>query len=163
MPEQAVSVSELLRSIGKAAAGDHHVDNYARAMKGFVRKVTSVLAIGGDTISLVLEDENILKVGTRTLEPEMGNRAFDLPILQRGTRKLKYFSHNYVFHYFIQPRAETYFPDAQYWEFVKDVARQGYWFSDPGKRNAGYYRAANRIALIDPWAVVKLPQDRGAS
>jgi hypothetical protein len=163
MAEQSVTVSELLRSIDKADAGDHNVATYARAMKGFMRKATSVLAIGGDTVSLILEDGDILKVGTRTLEPEMGNRAFDLPILQRGTRKLKYFSHNYIFHYFIQPRAETYITDAQYWGFVKDVARQGYWFTDPGKRNAGYYRAANRIALIDPWAVVKLPQDRGAS
>jgi hypothetical protein len=59
-----------------------------------MRRATSVLAIGGDTVSLVLEDGNIFKVGTRTLELEMGNRAFDLPILQRGTRKLKYFSHN---------------------------------------------------------------------
>jgi hypothetical protein len=161
MPQQAVAVSELLRSIDKAHAGDHNVNTYARAMKGFVRKVTSILAIGGDTISLILEDGNVLKVGTRTLEPEMGHRAFDLPILQRGTRKLKYSSHTYVFHYFIQPRVENFVTDAQFAGFVKDVARQGYWFTDPGKRNAGYYGAENRVALIDPWAVEKLPHDEG--
>lgn len=153
MPKPAVSVSALLRSIDRVDAGDHNLDDYARAMKGFVRKATSVLAIGGDTISLVLEDGNILKVGTRTLLPEMGNRPFDLPITQRGIRKVKHC----LFHYFIQPRAENYISDAQYAQFVNEVARQGYWFSDPGKRNVGYYAAGNRIALIDPWCVEKMP------
>lgn len=141
---KAVSVSELLRSIDKASAGDHNVDIYARAMKGFVQKATSVLAIGGDTVSLVLEDGNILKVGTRTLQPEMGNRPFDLPTLRRGTRKLRYFRHDYIFQYFIQPRAENLITDAQFAVFVKDVARQGYWFSDPGAQRGLLSRRGSR-------------------
>jgi len=157
MSEQPISVAALLRSIDKARAGEHRVDSYAQAMKGIGRKATSVLAIGGDTISLVLEDGNIFKVGTRILSAEMGNRAFDLPIVQRGTRKLRSFSHDYIFQYFIQPRAESYITDSQYAEFVKYVVQQGYWMSDPGKRNVGYYRAGNRVALIDPWCVEKLP------
>jgi hypothetical protein len=156
MRKQSFPISELLRSIDKANACDHPIDAYARAMKGFVRKATSVLAIGGDTISLVLEDGNILKVGMRKLEGEMGNRPFDLPILLRGVRKFRSLSHNFCYQYFIQPRAET-ITDAQFASFMKDVGREGYWFSDPAKRNAGYYRVEDRVALIDPWAVEKLP------
>jgi predicted NAD-dependent protein-ADP-ribosyltransferase YbiA (DUF1768 family) len=111
-----------------------------------------VIAIGGDTISLELENGDALHVGTRTLSPEMGNRPFDLPITERGTLEPE----NYPVHYFIQPRAEK-ATDAQYQQFMRDVAQQGYWFSDPGERNVGYYRAEDRVALIDPWAVEKLP------
>jgi hypothetical protein len=147
-----IAVSELLRSIDRSDAGEHSIPDYARAMEKFPGAALSILAIGSDTISLVLEDGNVLKVGTRILTPEMGTRPFDLPITKRGTRKVQRVS----VHYFIQPRAEN-VSDHQYAQFVRDVARLGYWFSDPGKRNAGYYAAQNRVVLIDPWAVEKLP------
>jgi hypothetical protein len=155
MAPQPVAVATLLRTIRQEDAEDHHLEAYAEAMEGFGRMVTSVLGIGADTISLILDDGNVLKIGTRTLEPEMGNRAFDLPILLRGIRKLRYWDHDYLYRYFIQPMAEE-ITEAQYRAFVKEVYGHGYWFSDPRQRNVGYYRAENRVALIDPWAVEKL-------
>jgi hypothetical protein len=119
-----------------------------------------VLGIGSDTISLILDDGNVFKIGTRTLAPEMGNRPFDLPIILRGIRKLRYWDHDYLYHYFIQPMAEE-ITEAQFGAFMKEVVRHGYWFCDPRERNAGYYRAENRVALIDPWAVEKMPAGLG--
>lgn len=45
----------------------------------------------------------------------------------------------------------------QYDTFLKELASQRYWMCDPGKRNIEFLPGEKRVALIDPWAVEKIP------
>lgn len=57
---------------------------------------------------------------------------------------------------FIQPKGEP-VSDLQYDTFLKELASESYWMSDPGKRNLVFLPGEKRVALVDPWAVEKIP------
>ena len=144
------AVSDLLRSIDRSQSGMHSVLDYAKAMEKFPQRATSIEKVGGDTVSINLESGDILKLTTR--EMPATDRFFDAPVKESGSMMVDHVKVNY----FVQPKGEP-ATEAQYYQFVRDLAAKGYWFNDPGQRNAVYYPAENRVALVDPWAVEKLP------
>lgn len=148
----SVPVSDFLRTIKREDAGHHYLEDYAAALENSPFRARELLNVGGDSISLVLDNGNVLKVTNRALTPEMGTRPFDAPILERGTSKVG----NVEINYFVQPKGQA-ITEAQNLAFMNDVARDGWWFSDPGKRNSVFLPAENRVALVDPWAVDKIP------
>jgi predicted NAD-dependent protein-ADP-ribosyltransferase YbiA (DUF1768 family) len=144
-------VSDFLRSVKPEDAGEHNVHDYARAMEGYPEKAVSINHAGGDSLGLNLANGDLLKITTRTLPEEV--RPFDMPVKDSGSKQVDHVTVNY----FVQPKGEPTVTDEQYADFVRDVARQGYWFSDIGARNTVNYPAENRVVLVDPFAVEKIP------
>lgn len=148
---QTSPVSSLLRTVNPADAGIHSVADYAAAMEGFPHEATSIKRVGSDVIAINLADGNMLKVTTRDLPT--AQRDFDMPVVEQGTKTVGHVKVNY----FVQPAGEP-ITDAQHADFVRDLASRGYWFSDVSKGNTMFYPAENRVVLVDPWAVEKLPE-----
>ncbi|HEY9871235.1 MAG TPA: hypothetical protein V6D08_18890 [Candidatus Obscuribacterales bacterium] len=149
------SVSRLLRSI---AAPDHQATDYhpikfyERAFKDFDRLATRVLGFGADVVAIELVDGNVLKISQRALTPEMGNRPFDLPILERGQRIVE----GDTINYFIQPKVKP-VTLTELLEFHREVRKHGYYLSDSSVDQIGRYEPTGKVVLIDPWAAEKLP------
>ncbi|MBI4533731.1 MAG: hypothetical protein HY711_07265 [Candidatus Melainabacteria bacterium] len=147
------SVSRILRGITHPGARDgFNIKLLERAFKGFDRLATNVLGWGGDSIALELQDGTVLKITNWQLTPEMGLRPFDAPILERGTRQ----ADGQSIQYFIQPKVEP-ATRAQLLAFYKELDKHGYYFREGSIKQIGYYRSLDKIVLIDPWAVEKLP------
>jgi hypothetical protein len=150
------SVSRLLRSM---AAPDHQATDYhpikfyERAFKDFDRLATRVLGFGADVVAIELVDGNVLKITQRAIKPEMGNRPFDLPIIERGHRIVEGDTVNY----FIQPKVKP-VTLTELLEFHREVRKHGYYLSDSSVDQIGRYEPTGKVVLIDPWAVEKLPQ-----
>ncbi|CAN5361853.1 hypothetical protein BH11CYA1_BH11CYA1_35960 [soil metagenome] len=146
------SVSDLLKSTPAKEFGDHPVADYTRAMETYPLSAKSLLHVGRDAVSINLTSGNILKLTARDLPAEFGTRSFDVPILGRGKTDVDGVQINH----FIQPKGEP-VTDIQHNNFLKDLARENYWMSDPGKRNLVFLPGENKVALVDPWAVEKIP------
>lgn len=145
------SVSDLLRSIPSEQLSDHPVADYIRAMAEFPQQAHVLLHIGRDTVSISLDNGNVLKLSARDLPLEFGTRSFDVPIISRG----KTFVGKVAINHFIQPKGEP-VSDFQYETFLKELASKYYWMCDPGKRNLVFLPDEKRVALVDPWAVEKI-------
>ncbi|MBA4049898.1 MAG: hypothetical protein C0464_02705 [Cyanobacteria bacterium DS2.008] len=152
-PEKATqSVSDLLKSTPAKEFGDHPVADYTRAMENYPFDAQSLMHVGRDAVSINLASGNVLKLTARDLPAEFGTRSFDVPIIGRGKTDVDGVQINH----FIQPKGEP-VTDIQHNTFLKDLARENYWMSDPGKRNLVFLPGENKVALVDPWAVEKLP------
>ena len=147
----AQSVSDLLRSIPAEQHSDHPVADYIKAMADFPQRAHSLLHIGRDTVSINLDNGNVLKLTARDLPPDFGTRSFDVPIISRG----KTFVGTVAINHFIQSKGEP-VSDLQYENFLRELASECYWMCDPGKRNLVSLPDEKRVALVDPWAVEKI-------
>lgn len=146
------SVSDLLKSTPAKEFGDHPVADYTRAMESYPLDAHSLLHVGRDAVSINLASGNVLKLTARDLPAEFGTRSFDVPIIGRGKTDVDGVQINH----FIQPKGEP-VTDIQHTTFLKDLARENYWMSDPGKRNLVFLPGENKVALVDPWAVERIP------
>lgn len=128
---------------------NHSVSAYAEALRGMDFKVDKYLGSGSDSMAFRLENGDVLKItGNRQLTPEMGNRSFDLPILEQGTKQVG----DAQVTYFVQPHAEP-ANHADVMSFFGQLQGQGYAWRDPGAGQIGRWNG--QIKLIDPFAVVK--------
>src|SRR5437868_6643780 len=95
----------VLRELARTQrATIHPLGRYAVAFNPARWMVTSVIAIGGDSIVFRLQDGNVLHVTNKILSRELGTRFFDLPMIERGAVASPGDSE---VHYFTQPSAET--------------------------------------------------------
>lgn len=122
---------------------------YEAAFNGFERFGTEHLPSGVNTVNVRLNDDNVLKIGTRELRRDAGAREFDMPILEQGFRTTP---EGLKVRFYIQPCAQP-LPEELYKTFLNRIYEQGYNFLDPGKQQVGLYNGEPR--LLDPWSVVK--------
>ena len=151
-PADLRPVSQLLLSISYEESRHHNLKHYARAMKGHAQKARRLLHVGGDSISFLLESGHVLKVTNRALEPDLGARWFDMPILERGRKG----AGEQCVYFFEQPFGEP-VSGEQADAFMKELAARGWWIVDPGQRQIRLYVPEQRPTLVDPWAVVPWP------
>jgi len=152
-PVPLITVTEALSGVNQPHLQDlHNLPAYAKAFEGFDRRVSRVIGGGADSVLLHLQDGNVLKITTRTLEPNFGQRWFDLPILETGSRMVDGKQVNY----FVQPFAREAKP-AQVEQFLKDLESSGHYMRDYNPLNVGWYLPENRPTLVDPWSVERIP------
>lgn len=143
------SVAEALSTIKKPALHEwHNLDDYSKAFANFDRKVSSVVGGGSDSIALKLEDGNVLKITTRDLPADLGQRPFDLPVLERGAKPVGV--GDISVNYFVQPFADK--PKPGHLQTVGDtISKSGYHFTEPFLNQIGVYKG--QAYLLDPFAV----------
>jgi predicted NAD-dependent protein-ADP-ribosyltransferase YbiA (DUF1768 family) len=148
-------LSEVLKDIkDPIAERNHSVSVYAEAMKGTDYKVTEYIGAGSDSMAFRLENGNVLKVtGNRTLQPDMGSRPFDLPILEQGVKQVG----KAEVRYFVQPHAEP-ATASDVPAFFAELNRRGYHWEDPGASQIG--KLNGQVKLLDPFAVIKISDIR---
>lgn len=150
LPAPSNNLSEALkRTLDQPAHEHHNVELYARAFALFHHRVNHYIGAGSDSIVFRLENGNVLKLTQRNLTSGLGNRPFDLPILERGTRIVD----GIRVSYFIQPFAEAVSP-AVMPEFRRQLSSLGYEFTDARPNQLGSY--AGSIRLLDYWAVQRI-------
>src|SRR6185295_7067238 len=109
--------------------------DYADAFKGFDKQVSKVIGGGADSVVLRLEDGNVLKITTRDLPADLGNRAFDMPVLEQGSRLIDGRKVNY----FVQPFAEMARPNDLH-VIGQSVKASGFHFEEPFLNQIGRYQ-----------------------
>ncbi|HNB21010.1 MAG TPA: hypothetical protein PKZ32_01245 [Candidatus Melainabacteria bacterium] len=125
----------------------HDLSTYSKAFDGFGGRVKKTMG-GADSVVLELTDGRILKMTTKQLPEEVGTRAFDQPILERGSRT----ADGITINYFVQPKAEPARPGDL--DLVNKVVKEhGYIFRDPALQQIGRYQGEPK--LLDPFAVIK--------
>lgn len=143
------TVSDALRSINNPKLVEfHNLKDYATAFDGFDRKVSKVLGGGTDSVVLRMQDGSVLKITTRELPADLGQRVFDLPVLEQGSRTVGGRQVNY----FVQPFAEK-AKAADLHAIGESVKASGYYFDEPFLNQVGRYNG--RPWLLDPFAVTK--------
>ena len=141
------SVSEALTGVKDAKLNEfHNLPHYARAFSDFAPKSQRVLGGGSDTVSLLLDNGTVLKVGTRELPASAGQRAFDAPILESGVKMVN----GYPVRYYVQPYAEP-ATDEQLSGFLRSLRGTAYYMSEPFVDQLGVING--QVKLLDPWAV----------
>ena len=118
----------------------------------FPIRVQEYLGAGSDSMVFRAADGNVLKLTTRQLEPEMGKRRFDLPILESGVRQ----SGPYAATWFVQPEADSPIGREDFLSFLKQLRSEGYQMHQPGGDQLGYWNGQAR--LLDPFAVRRIPE-----
>lgn len=146
--DRARPVTHMLSRIKDPEVRSRHpLKAYIAAFKDFTRLAVALLPSGSDTVNLRLDGGGVLKIGTRPLPPEVGQRSFDMPVLDRGSLQTP---QGHAVFYYVQPEA-TPLPYEGYAAFLKRLAENGYRFVDPGLHQIGVYDGESR--LLDPWSV----------
>lgn len=141
-----ITVSKALSSTRRRRLHHfHNLQDYAAAFEGFEHRVSGVLGGGTDCVVLRLEDGNVLKITTHDLPVGLGERVFDLPVLERGFRSIEERQINY----FVQPFAQA-AKRADLHSVGKLISASGYHFQEPFLDQIGRYQGSPR--LLDPWA-----------
>lgn len=142
-----MKVSHLIRSIkGPEARANHNLSLYRKAFCDFPAEGESVVATGSDSVVLKLQDGNILKISSRTI-----NRAlepFDLPVFTSGNMQ----ADGITIYYVIQPEAEP-ARLSDFAIFLRILTDHGFRMTDPGISQIGIYQG--QVKLLDPFAVAK--------
>jgi hypothetical protein len=148
------TVSEMMRAILKyrrRRARRHPLELYAEILSELPFRVSRFLHAGHRSVVMRLVDGTILKV---TGQPDLPRlRPCDIPRLAEGTAT----GQNCVINWFVQPAAETPIRREDFMPFLRRIGDDGYRMIDPGYHNLGYYQSST--VLIDPFAVVELPED----
>lgn len=125
----------------------HLTGRYSVAFEDFPLEAVRVLGMGGDSLVIELTDGNVLSITNRTGPPgHFGELAFDLPILEQGTRS----AGSDTFFYFIRPKARSPVTWDEFLAFVESLPA-GAVMVDRKLSNVGEYDGI--LYLIDPWAV----------
>lgn len=130
----------------------HPLSRYIVAFTGARWLVTSVIAIGGDSIVFKLDNGRVLHVTNKILTPELGTRFFDLPMIERGAIES---SGGQQVHYFVQPEAETPVSERAMRDFQRRIEAHGWILSDRSQRQLGIFDGETK--LLDPFAVERIP------
>ena len=130
----------------------HPLTRYIVAFAGTRWLVTSVIAIGGDSIVFKLDDGRVLHVTNKILTPELGTRFFDLPVIERGA--IESMGGQQV-HYFVQPEAKTPVSERAMRDFQRRIETHGWMLSDRSQHQLGIFDGETK--LLDPFAVERIP------
>jgi hypothetical protein len=125
---------------------------YALAFKRSRWLVTTVIAVGGDSIVFKLADGHVLHITDKMVTSELGTRFFDLPMIERGAIDSP---GGLQMHYFVQPEAETPVSERAMREFQRRIEAQGWMLSDRSQRQLGIFGGETK--LLDPFAVERIP------
>ena len=146
-------VSDAILALARRPrARNHPLGRYADALRGSRWRVSSLIAIGSDSIVFKLDDERVLHVCNKILTPELGTRFFDLPMIERG-----YFasSGGIQIHYFVQPFAQTPVSERAMWSFSDMLSKRGWTLSDCTQHQLGLFQGETK--LLDPFAAERTP------
>jgi hypothetical protein len=130
----------------------HPLSRYAAAFERSHWLVTSVIAVGGDSIVFKLDDGHVLHITNKIVTPELGTRFFDLPMIERGAIDS---SGGQQVHYFVQPGAETPVSERAMRAFQRQIEAHGWMLSDRSQRQLGVFGGETK--LLDPFAVERIP------
>jgi hypothetical protein len=146
-------LAEVLRRLARAAGNQSHpIERYVDAFRGSRFLVTSVVAMGGDSIVLKLENGHILHITNKLLTPELGTRFFDLPMLDRGAVSSP---GGIAIAYFVQPEAITPVSEQAMRNFQHAIEAHGWMLSDRSQRQLGIFHGETK--LLDPFAAERIP------
>jgi hypothetical protein len=134
---------------------EHPLPRYRVAFAGFERRASGVIAIGGDSIVLRLEDGDVLHVTNKILTPALGRRPFDLPMLERGAQPSP---GGMDVWWFTQPEAQTPVSEAEMRAFQARIGDDGWLLSDRSPSQLGTWRG--EVYLLDPFAAERDPFSR---
>ena len=146
-------ISDAILALGhRSRARSHPLGRYADALRGSPWRVSSLIAIGGDSLVFKMDDERVLHVSNKILTPELGTRFFDLPMIERG-----YFDSvgGIQIHYFVQPFAQTPVSERAMRDFRDMLSMHGWTLSDCTQHQLGLFRGEAK--LLDPFAAERTP------
>jgi hypothetical protein len=143
-------VSELLR-LYKGEITEHPAERYALAFDGFEHQSTRLVGFDDRTVTFQLPGKRLLKVTPSRLGDMLGQRPFDMPVLERGTRAAGF---GLELYYFIQPNSEGPASYAQVRAFREELRRLGYYLTEGDAEKLGLHGGG--VRLLDPFAVQKL-------
>ncbi|MBX9879127.1 MAG: hypothetical protein K2Y22_11770 [Candidatus Obscuribacterales bacterium] len=175
--KQSHPVEELLRTnlpIEKFPFYSYHPTSaYAEAFKNSSKEATGFLGVGFDSVVIKLKDGGALKISSQLRDAEMGQRIFDMPILEEGLFDTKKIADAILenpqasewqkiqlrllhepkrgVNYIVQPEAMTKIPIKLIQRFREHMPKIGYEFWDWQHDQLGYYDG--RIVLLDYFAV----------
>jgi hypothetical protein len=140
----------------KRRGGRHPIGRYVDAFADSRFVVLALVAIGGDSIVFKTDNESILHITNKILTPELGNRFFDLLMLERGMIESPGGVH---IGYFLQPEARTPVSERAMRDFERSIETRGWLLVDRNQHQLGIFEGATR--LLDPFAVERIPFWRG--
>ncbi len=132
----------------------HLTGRYSLAFEGFPLLAVRVLGMGADSLVIELTDGTVLSICNKLLGPDFGQRPYDLPVLEVGTRS----AGSDTFHYFIRPKARSPVTWQEYQAFLASLP-EGHLLMDAKLSNVGEYNG--KLYLVDPFAVTVYGSRRG--
>lgn len=152
MQTHSEPISDALRKLSsEPSARNHPIERYASALENSGLTVSRLVKSGADSLVFEQANGNIVKLSTRLLGQQMGNRPFDLPMVERGIVDA---GGGLMLQYVIHPKALTPVTTAQLRLFKAELRKQGYELVDSGEHQLGVYNGA--VKLLDPYAAQKL-------
>jgi predicted NAD-dependent protein-ADP-ribosyltransferase YbiA (DUF1768 family) len=149
---QTHPLSDLINNItDEDPRAEFNLPAIAAAFKGSDLPTTGFRGIENNTLSFDMTDGRILRVSRIAPAPGFGNRAFDLPILERGSVE----NNGAKVEYFVQPAAPAASQSA-FEPFIGQLMENGYKFVATDRAKVVTYNGQTK--LNDPWAVKPLTE-----
>jgi predicted NAD-dependent protein-ADP-ribosyltransferase YbiA (DUF1768 family) len=149
---QTQPLSNLINNItDEDPRAEFNLPAIAAAFKGSDLPTTGFRGVENNTLSFDMTDGRILRVSRNTPAPDFGNRAFDLPILERGTVE----NNGAKVEYFVQPAAPPANQSA-FEPFIGQLMENGFKFVATDRAKVVTYNGQTK--LNDPWAVKPLTE-----
>ncbi|HEY9758134.1 MAG TPA: hypothetical protein V6C97_23415 [Oculatellaceae cyanobacterium] len=140
-------VSEIIAGITDPAVTERfNLPAFAEAFKGKNIPTTGYRGVENNALVFEMTDGRVLKVPTRSWEPEYGSRPFDLPVLETGTVDFQGKPLRYV----VQPDAPP-IDQSQFTPFIHTLMQNGYVFENVDPRRVVTWNGENRLG--DPTVV----------